>query len=132
MKNKKSNLDERQEQELLKIEHNGCWLAFWGLLIAMAVQMVIYGYDVNGMKAMIGEWVVFMILTLYIAIGCLKHNIWDRRFAADTKTNVITSILAGLGMGILNIVSMVREYPDAIVRSIATGFLWVSLHLYFA
>lgn len=121
MKNKKSNLDERQEQELLKIEHNGCWLAFWGLLIAMAVQMVIYGYDVNGMKAMIGEWIVFMILTLYIAIGCLKHNIWDRRFAADTKTNVITSILAGLGMGILNMVSMVREYPDAIVRSIATG-----------
>ena len=35
MKNKKSNLDERQEQGLLKIEHNGCWLAFWGLLIAM-------------------------------------------------------------------------------------------------
>ena len=29
---KKSNLDEIQEQELLKIEHNGCWLAFWGLL----------------------------------------------------------------------------------------------------
>ena len=29
---KKSNLDEMQEQELLKIEHNGCWLAFWGLL----------------------------------------------------------------------------------------------------
>ena len=29
----KSNLDERQELKLLKIEHNGCWIAFWGLLI---------------------------------------------------------------------------------------------------
>ena len=29
---KKSNLDEMQEQELLKVEHNGCWIAFWGLL----------------------------------------------------------------------------------------------------
>ena len=33
---KKNNLDEMQEQELLKIEHNGCWLAFWGLLAVMA------------------------------------------------------------------------------------------------
>ena len=37
---KKNNLDEMQEQELLKIEHNGCCLAFWGLLVVMAVQMV--------------------------------------------------------------------------------------------
>ena len=27
----KSNLDERQELKLLKIEHNGCWIAFWGI-----------------------------------------------------------------------------------------------------
>ena len=33
-----SNLDERQEQALLKIEHNCCWLAFWGLLTALFVQ----------------------------------------------------------------------------------------------
>ena len=37
---KKNNLDEMQEQALLKIEHNGCWLAFWGLLAVMAIQMV--------------------------------------------------------------------------------------------
>ena len=38
---RKNNLDEMQEQELLKIEHNGCWLAFWGLLISMIVQSCI-------------------------------------------------------------------------------------------
>lgn len=32
MKKNKSNLDERQELKLLKIEHNGCWFAFWGLV----------------------------------------------------------------------------------------------------
>ena len=37
----KSNLDERQELKLLKIEHNGCWIAFWGLLIVMAIQMIV-------------------------------------------------------------------------------------------
>ena len=87
----------------------------------MAVQLVIYGYDVNGMKAMIGEWIVFMILAAYISIGCLKHNIWDRRLKADSKTNVIVSLLAGLGVGVLNVIIKVREYPDKIAGSIATG-----------
>ena len=32
---KKNNLDERQEQIMLKIEHNGFWIAFWMLLAAM-------------------------------------------------------------------------------------------------
>lgn len=30
MTKSKTNLDERQELKLLKIEHNGCLLAFWG------------------------------------------------------------------------------------------------------
>ncbi len=37
---KKNNLDERQEQTLLRIEHNGCWLSFWGLMIAAGVVAV--------------------------------------------------------------------------------------------
>ncbi|MDD7312724.1 MAG: hypothetical protein PUH78_09820 [Clostridia bacterium] len=32
MKKQKNNLDERQEQTLLRIERNGCWFAFWALL----------------------------------------------------------------------------------------------------
>ena len=32
MKKNKSNLDERQELKLLKIEHNGCWFAFLGIV----------------------------------------------------------------------------------------------------
>ena len=67
---KKSNLDEMQEQALLKIEHNGCWLAFWGLLAAMALQMVM---RVPG-RQMLGEWIVFMALSLYIVIACLRKG----------------------------------------------------------
>ena len=43
-KRNKSNLDERQEQRLLRIERNGCWLAFWGLLVAMGVQTAIVSF----------------------------------------------------------------------------------------
>ena len=51
----KSNLDERQELKLLKIEHNGCWIAFWGLLIVMAIQMIV-GND--SIKNLAGEGAV--------------------------------------------------------------------------
>ena len=76
---KKSNLDEMQEQELLKIEHKGCWLAFWGLLAAMAIQMVM---RVPG-RQVLGEWIVFMVLCLYLCIACLRKGIWDRHLKAN-------------------------------------------------
>ena len=37
----KNNLDEMQEQKLLHIEHNGCWLAFWALLAAMTAESLL-------------------------------------------------------------------------------------------
>lgn len=35
---KSSKLDEMQEIQMLKIEHYGLWLAFWGLLVITIVQ----------------------------------------------------------------------------------------------
>ena len=58
---KKSNLDERQEQELLRIERNGFWLAFWLLVAALLVQMVFAG---NTMMAM-GESIILLVISLY-------------------------------------------------------------------
>ena len=45
----KSNLDERQELKLLKIEHNGCWIAFWGLQIVMLIQMIVGNDSINNL-----------------------------------------------------------------------------------
>ena len=47
MRKMKNRLDERQEQKLLQIEHNGCWFAFWALLLSLFIQQMIFG---------IGEW----------------------------------------------------------------------------
>lgn len=70
---KHNNLDEMQEQELLKIEHNGCWLAFWGLLLAIIVQAI------SGKGDPFGEWILFMLLAVYMGIACMRKGIWDRR-----------------------------------------------------
>ena len=118
MKEKKSNLDERQEQALLKIEHNGCWLAFWGLLITMAVQLVFEGFD---MKLIVGEWIVFLTLCVYICWGCMKEGIWDRRLKPDPKTNLLLSLAAGVVFGLLMFFRVWKSFPDKPVGAAASG-----------
>ena len=121
---KKNNLDEMQEQALLKIEHNGCWLAFWGLLAVMAIQMVM---GVPGTQ-MLGEWIVFMVLALYLVIACLRKGIWDRHLKANWKTNLIISLLAGAAAGILITVSnpyLSEPLDYVLVAGISGGFTFV-------
>ena len=121
---KKSNLDEMQEQALLKIEHNGCWLAFWGLLAAMALQIVM---RVPG-RQMLGEWIVFMALSLYIVIACLRKGIWDRHLKANRKTNLIVSLLAAVATGIFVILSnpyLSEPLDYVLVAGLTGGFTFV-------
>ena len=121
---KKNNLDEMQEQALLKIEHNGCWLAFWGLLAAMALQMVM---RVPG-RQMLGEWIVFMALSLYIVIACLRKGIWDRHLKANWKTNLIVSLLAAVATGIFVILSnpyLSEPLDYVLVAGLTGGFTFV-------
>ena len=123
---KKSNLDEMQEQALLRIEHTGCWLAFWGLLAAMAIQ----GLLGAGIRELAGEWIVFMGLALYLAVSCLHKGIWDRKLKANWKTNLIVSLIAGIGVGVFDAVLFLRydmQWPDlaliAVIPAVITFVL---------
>ena len=121
---KKTNLDEMQEQALLKIEHNGCWLAFWGLLAVMAFQMLL---GVPG-RQLVGEWIVFMALALYLAAACLRAGIWDRHLQANWKTNVIASLLAAIAAGTLVMLSnpyLSEPLDYVLVWSITAGFTFL-------
>ena len=109
MKRKNSNLDERQEQVLLQIEHSGCWLAFWGLLAAIVVQSVVYGFEFEHIA---GEWIVFMILSLYLAFACLKNGIWDRKLKPNLKTNLLLSAAAAIATGLIVFFSVFGKYTD--------------------
>ena len=115
---KKNNLDERQEQTLLKIEHNGCWFAFWGLLAAILIQTVFINADY---KSVAGEWIVFMILCIYIAVACLKNGIWDRSLKPNTSTNFIVSLIAGILFGAFTAFKVYHDFPDKIMGCISAG-----------
>ena len=107
-RNMKSNLDEMQEAKLLGIEHNGCWLAFWGLLAAIVVQLFIFG--VENFRYIAGEWVVFMALAVYLGEACLRNGIWDRRLKADRKTNLIASLVAAAAAGLVSGAVVLARY----------------------
>lgn len=120
MKKLKNNLDERQEQALLKIEHNGCWFAFWGLLVAWIVQLFIYGFD---FKYVAGEWVIFTVLAAYLGYACIKNGIWDRHLQPNAKTNMIVSLIASLAFGAFTFFRTYVTYPDKIVGSVVSGVI---------
>ena len=132
MKAKKNNLDERQEQILLKIEHIGCWLAFWGLLAAILIQEVLYPGE---LRAIAGEWIVFMVLCIYILAGCLKNGIWDRRLKPNFRTNLLASFVAAAVVALISVAIGLRRIEDPDPKTIilicvsAAGFTFVACFL---
>ena len=89
MKAKKNNLDEQQERRLLEIESRGYWLAFWGLLTVLMAEMLIF----KDMKGVAGELILFLGLSLYLGISCIRAGIWDRRLDMSRKTCLIASLI---------------------------------------
>ena len=116
----KNNLDEMQEQELLKIEHNGCWLAFWLLLIALVVESI--AFKNIDFRTLAGEWIVFMVLTVYLAFACIRRGIWDRRIPMNAKANLIMSLIAAVVLGIFNAIIIYKHYQKP-VGTIAAAFI---------
>ncbi len=124
MKKSRNNLDERQEQTLLRIESNGCWLAFWGLAAALVVQRIFFDFDFRNLA---GECIVFAALALHIAVGCIRQGIWDRRLKPNTSSNLMVSLVAALICGILGFVRTVKNYPDKIAGSLASGIVYAMI-----
>lgn len=119
MKKWKNNLDEMQEQNLLKLEHRVCWLAYWLLIAAILVQYIF----TDSMEAILGETVVLLIMCFYLSIGCLRLGIWDRRLKTNWKTNLIGSLIAGSIVGIVSVVHSIRSYGYYGIGTTALIFL---------
>ena len=96
-KGNKNNLDEMQEQKLLRLESRGFWLIWWALLAAMAVQLLVYGMEAQ--RHLLGEWAVFMLSSVYMTAACIKQGLWDRKLKPDFRTNLLLSLLAGVVAG---------------------------------
>lgn len=93
----KSNLDEMQEQKLLRLEHNGFWIAFWGLLAAIIAQWIFF--EIRNTLTLVGELLVFFVMSVYLMVGCVKNGIWDRKLKPNPRTNMVGSVIGGVTFG---------------------------------
>ena len=114
----KNRLDEMQEQKLLKIEHVGVWIAFWGLFAVIVIQMITGG--AGALLQIAGEITVFMLLAFYLLVACIKNGIWDRKLVPSLKTHLLISLAGGLATGVINFAASYHNYGK-LYGSIATG-----------
>lgn len=120
----KNNLDERQEQKMLHIEHNGYWLAFYSLVVVILLQTVTHH---GGLENLFGELVVLGLMGLYLLVDCLRNGLWDRKLKADARTNLSISLLAGGAFGLIYGVSSLLHHHDWVSALITAGMLFVSV-----
>ena len=118
MNKRKKRLNEMNEQKMLRIEHNGCWLAFWGLVVVIFGQLILYGEDRS--ELFFGEWIVFMCLAVYIAGACIKNGIWDRNLKPSWKVNLCASAAAGLAGGAIRFFAAYYRY-GSVQGALAVG-----------
>lgn len=122
---KKNNLDEMQEQKLLKIEHNGFCIAFWGLVAVITVESLMGGY----LDHIMGEVAILAIMSIYMLLSCLKHGIWDRRLKPNLKSNLLCSVVAGLFIGVFYWIRLGKWFENPIhlfvICLIAAAFVFL-------
>ena len=104
-KNRTNNLDEMQDQKLLKMEEYGFWIMFWALAIAIVVQLIID----STLKEVVGEIAVLLIGSIYIAATSLKNGLWTRTSIPSMKGNAITSIVPAVLLAAIHIIKMIRS-----------------------
>lgn len=113
-----SQSDEMQEQKLCKLESRGFWLLWWGLLAAIIVQSLVG----QTAQAPLGEWVLFMLVSLYMLVECIRNGIWDRHIKPTLGANLVCSVIAGCGIFLYRFV-VSAYWPGALYTAIFTTLL---------
>lgn len=100
----KKQVDERQEMDILWVEHYGFWFMYWMLLAVLLVQGILMD---GGARLAAGEWIVFMTTSIFILVGMVRKGVWS--FQAKKVPGVknfliyscIAAVLIGMPFGIL-------------------------------
>ncbi|MEN6391217.1 MAG: DUF6773 family protein [Syntrophomonas sp.] len=107
MKLFKKVVDERQELELLKIEHYGFWILFWGLCISTIVQVIVMDAP---FKQVAAEFSILMVGSIGILVGCVMKGQWDYYTMPNTKTYILTG---GIGATIFCLIFAIAKYAKS-------------------
>lgn len=113
-KMRKNRFDERQEQQMLKIEKT-CFYAFLWLILADILAGTFLG-------ARVCYWLliaVFLLVTIYYAAACISRGLFDRRLEPGIKTTFLGSGLAGAAVALLIFVISYVEVHDFVSSAVS-------------
>lgn len=119
----KKVVDEREEMEMLRVEHYMFWFAFWALLVSIFVQLLVMGADFSQIA---GEWTVFMLMAVGTVLGELKGGHFDYTSRPGFESYLRYSAAAGvavMGMTLFQGISegYYQEPLDAVLPLLITG-----------
>ena len=123
----KTRFDERQEKQLLRIEHIGSAIGWWGLLTAIAVQWVLFGSDFSRLG---GEIAVFIPLSLYLGVSPIAKGLRDRYWPGSLRGKLWVSLVFGAAAACLN-AAAVWLHPKRAWNSTAGMFLILLISMFF-
>lgn len=78
------------------IESRAFWLTWAALFVAMMAQQAVNA----PFRQYAGEFVVFMIASIYTLVESIRNGLWDRHFEPTTGMNLLCSLGTGLLMAV--------------------------------
>ena len=107
MKSKQKNgiLDEMRDQKMLKMEEYGFWILFWGLALAVVVQLFLGGT----LRQVAGELIVLAIGGVYVLATSQKNGLWTRSAEPTRKSNGVASIIPAAVICVLNVIKLIQK-----------------------
>ena len=95
MRKQHSQLDEMQQEKLLKIHSNGMNLCYGGLLAAILIQWLVK----RDFSSIIGELIVLFALAIYITGAYMYEGLWSSRLKPSHKNNLLISLIPAVAVG---------------------------------
>ena len=90
----KNVLDERETQEMYRIEHRGMW-GMYALLCAAVVVQMLFG---AGFSQVAGEAFVIAVVSVGMIIAYARRGIWDADARPSTGGNAAYALLCARGV----------------------------------
>lgn len=126
MKMYRTNLDEQQEQKLLRIESCGFWMAYWGIMIVLFINMIF----VDNPIAIYSLWALFMLISIIVGVCCINEGICDRRLDMSKKTTALLSLTGALIFAGIGIIFLLQRRDLTYKTFIGLALLVLTLFLF--
>ena len=112
---KKSVLDERELQDLYRIEHRGLWLVY-ALLCAAVVVQLIMGAPFSQMA---GELFVVGVSSVALIAAYARYGIWDDRSRPSAAGNATCAAASCVGVALV-VLARSRNAAAALAAGLMT------------